>query len=67
MTAEHTMTDVTILLDGAFDLLVHSENRNRLAALLDRRSRRYRFEFCHEDRSESWLFLRVEEGEQYPV
>lgn len=44
--------------DG-FERPVHVENRDRLAALLDRRGRRYRMAHMHDDVSEGWLWLTV--------
>lgn len=46
----------------AFERPVHAENRERLAALLDRRGRKYAMAFMRDDVSEGWLWLRVEEA-----
>jgi hypothetical protein len=48
-----------------FSRPVRIENRERIAALLDRRERVYKLEFMAEDVSESWIWLEVQPRE-YP-
>lgn len=57
---EWQMVAAAANLPDAFERPVHIENRERLAALLDRRGRKYHMRHMHDDISESWLWLRVE-------
>jgi len=49
--------------DGSegFERPIHIENRERIAALLDRRGRKYTIAYMHDDKSEGWLWLQVPE------
>lgn len=53
--------------DDGFERPVHVENRDRLAAILERRGRKYRMSFMADDSSESWLWLAVEPREKETV
>lgn len=43
-----------------FSTHIHTSNRERIAALLDRHSRLYTITFLHDDVSEGWLWLSVD-------
>lgn len=44
----------------SFEHPIHSNNKNRIEKLLQRRKRQYTIQFMHDDISESWLWLKVQ-------
>ncbi len=45
---------------SAFSALIHTENKDRILAMLDRRERKYQISYIQNDRSEGWMQLVVE-------
>lgn len=46
--------------DESFSHLIHSENRDRIAAMASRRGRVVRFTAMHDDVSEAWLTAHID-------
>lgn len=46
-----------------FERVMHIENRDRVAALLQRHNRKHNFTFMHDDGTEAWVNVTVDERE----
>ena len=56
---EYQMIRQSLEHGEAFERTMHVENQHRVALLLDRSNRVYRYQFMQDDPSEGWVHLTV--------